>query len=621
MDMLTKTNSFSMMMRTIFVLIRPKYIRAIIYHILATVTRIAVSFILRQFLDEIEKEDKNNNRLVLHAVSATLLTFLAGVLKQHAIANTCGCKAQTGQVIRGIFTRKLSASCHTFLNIADESLINKMILYEIDHILSYIGELPRLWAIPINLILNFYFIYITLKWRLVMVFIVFMVGVILLSIVKTKAVTALRNCQALEAKRATRIAESIPNMKILKVNNMGWFFKLKLREIRSKAAKFLMEIDIFDSIADSVFEGTPLFCSILIIGSLALFGSGLDIAQAFAAISVLETLSDPLESLGNSFDKMEAYSSAKESFRLLMEDVPEKVHLNQKQEQKEENSPKKVGIEIKNCDFDFVQENQMNEVLDKIIGRSQKNKQFTVKKVNDQKSVLTQLARFKSRKSNFDLFSGSFRIKTPGSDDEDDQEDDIFQKKPKLKKEKKEFKLKTMLKHISLTVEEGQKVCLVGKPGSGFTKSLLALMGEGRVSNRANFRINGSISYLNVRMDNFISGTINDNIILGSDFNLHRLNRIIDLLEFDLHTLRGGGYHQVLRGAKNLSLELQRKILLARWIYEEKDIYLIDDLFDDLNQSEWRLVNEALLMGELKDKTVIYMSYDENQIKVKNFIF
>ena len=609
-----QTPDLDITMKAIFEVIRPKYVRAIIYHILATVVRIGIPFILQEFLREVENETDDNQRLFLYGFSATFLTFLSGILKQHALANTCGCKAMTGQLIRCIFMRKLSVCSHSFLIASNESLINKMILYELDHILSYIGELPKLWAVPINLILNFYFIYITLKWRLLMVFAVFLVGVILLGIIKRQSVAAVRNYQIMETMRTVRIAECIPKMKSVKVNNMCSYFKSRLSEIRKISSKFLMRMDIFDSFSDSVFEGTPLFCSILIIGSLALFKGGLDISQAFAAISVLEILNDPLDSLANSFDKMEAYSSAKESLRLFLEEVPEKPIKNDPRKSIQNLGPQ---IKINNCNFDFEIGEKMSNLLNQIIGRKVKTKDLKLIKKMKSKIGLTVIegAKFKERKSRFESFNGNFRTHTLAPSLPFHKIADL---KIRMKKQRRRKNLtQTLLKRITIKIEAGQKVCLVGKAGSGFSEFLLALMGEARISNSGEFLVNGTISYLNASMYSFVNGTINDNITIGAKFDKERLQEVTEMLNINLKSLRGRGYHQVLEGAKNLSLELKRKILLARWIYKKSDIYLVDDLFDELNRVEWSLIHRELFLKELKDKIVIYMSYDNAQIKVK----
>lgn len=46
----------------------------------------------------------------------------------------------------------------------------------------------------------------------------------------------------------------------------------------------------------------------------------------------------------------------------------------------------------------------------------------------------------------------------------------------------------------------------------------------------------------------------------------------------------------------------------------------MDDLFDDLNVAEWNMIYRNLIMDELKDKTVIFMSYTNLQIKVADHI-
>jgi ABC-type transport system involved in cytochrome bd biosynthesis fused ATPase/permease subunit len=128
------------------------------------------------------------------------------------------------------------------------------------------------------------------------------------------------------------------------------------------------------------------------------------------------------------------------------------------------------------------------------------------------------------------------------------------------------------------------------------------------------------MSYLNVRMSNFLMGTVKNNIILDSKFDQARFNRIVKKLNINLSRLKGEEYFEILEGAKNISIDLQRKILLARWVYQEKDIYLVDDLFDDLNVAEWNLIYENIIMDELREKTVIFMSYTNLQIKVADHI-
>jgi ABC-type transport system involved in cytochrome bd biosynthesis fused ATPase/permease subunit len=121
-------------------------------------------------------------------------------------------------------------------------------------------------------------------------------------------------------------------------------------------------------------------------------------------------------------------------------------------------------------------------------------------------------------------------------------------------------------------------------------------------------------------MSNFVLGTIKNNIVLDGVFNPTRFKNILKKLKIDLSRFKGEEYFEIMEGAKNISIDLQRKILLARWVYQEKDIYLMDDLFDDLNVAEWNMIYENIIMDELAQKTVIFMSYTNLQIKVADLI-
>jgi ABC-type bacteriocin/lantibiotic exporter with double-glycine peptidase domain len=144
-----------------------------------------------------------------------------------------------------------------------------MVLYELEHIVNFVGELPKLVTSPITLILALFYIYQELKILVFVVFGVFTVCVIMLNLLKRRSVVRLRKYFALESKKSTRISECIPNMQSVKLNGLEKYFADKLKKIRDKEGNNLMKLHIYDAFSDAVFEGTPLFCSIMIIGIMA----------------------------------------------------------------------------------------------------------------------------------------------------------------------------------------------------------------------------------------------------------------------------------------------------------------------------------------------------------------
>jgi hypothetical protein len=67
--------------------------------------KIALPFTMKIFLEKIT-DNKPIEQLVPWVFCATALAFVDGMLTEHAIFNTCGCKARTGQILRTVFFRK-----------------------------------------------------------------------------------------------------------------------------------------------------------------------------------------------------------------------------------------------------------------------------------------------------------------------------------------------------------------------------------------------------------------------------------------------------------------------------------------------------------------------------------
>lgn len=593
--------SMAIMMNSIYSIIRWKLVSAIVLNILSTMVKITIPLCMKRFL-EYYMQNKTFMILLPYGMAASALSLVDGLLIEHSSKNVCGCKAMTGQILRSVFYRKITKATYSFLKVTDSSFINKMLLYEFEHITQMVGEIPKLITSPITLILSMVYIFLELKALVVVVLAVFIICVLLLSLVKRKRVSRLRAYFAKESSKSEKLNECIPNMKDIKLNSLENFFLKNLQKIRDKESKDLMKLHIYDALSDSIFGSTSLFCSIMVIGAMAILGGGLNASEAFSVIVVLELLHDPLDALANSLDKIEAYSSAKRALQLFLEEVPEKTHIIPPGS----NFPRGQII-MENCNFDFAQENFMNDLLDKMMGEEWAR----VKAEKEKKKKLRRMRTFgrermKRKKTNSLIFSGSFRATMT---------EDSF-RNPSSLENKTQGKFVTLLTGINAVIKPGQKVCLVGVPGSGLSEFLLSIMSEGRLSNNGVMKIKGSISYLNIRMKNFFNGTVRRNIILNSEYDKGRFRHVVRMLNINFNNLEGKEFFRITEGAKNLTTDMQRKILLARWIYEKKDIYLIDDLFDDLNRMEWKIFYQRVFLNDLRNRTVIFMSNTHYQIEV-----
>ena len=73
--------------------------------------------------------------------------------------------------------------------------------------------------------------------------------------------------------------------------------------------------------------------------------------------------------------------------------------------------------------------------------------------------------------------------------------------------------------------------------------------------------------------------TFRDNILFGQDMNMNRYKKIIQscALKSDLHTLIHGDATEIGENGINLSGGQKQRVNLARAVYQDADIYILDD--------------------------------------------
>ncbi|CAF4075111.1 unnamed protein product, partial [Rotaria sordida] len=134
-----------------------------------------------------------------------------------------------------------------------------------------------------------------------------------------------------------------------------------------------------------------------------------------------------------------------------------------------------------------------------------------------------------------------------------------------------------ILKNINIQIEQGSLIAFVGMVGSGKSSILAALLGEmnkvyGRVS------INGTIAYV-PQTAWIMNTTLKENILFGRDFDEDLYNRVIEAcaLKQDLDMLPASDQTEIGEKGINLSGGQRQRVSLARALYSNADIFLLDD--------------------------------------------
>eukprot|EP00262_Sarcandra_glabra_P022233 TRINITY_DN97_c0_g1_i1.p1 TRINITY_DN97_c0_g1~~TRINITY_DN97_c0_g1_i1.p1 ORF type:complete len:1510 (+),score=157.17 TRINITY_DN97_c0_g1_i1:234-4763(+) len=166
-----------------------------------------------------------------------------------------------------------------------------------------------------------------------------------------------------------------------------------------------------------------------------------------------------------------------------------------------------------------------------------------------------------------------------------------------------------VLKDVNLEIERGALAAVVGTVGSGKSSLLSSILGEmNRISGKV--KVCGTTAY--VAQTSWIqNGTIQENILFGLPMNEGRYREAVRVccLEKDLEMMEFGDQTEIGERGINLSGGQKQRIQLARAVYQDCDIYLLDDVFSAVDAHTGSEIFKECIRGALKDKTIILVTH------------
>ena len=168
---------------------------------------------------------------------------------------------------------------------------------------------------------------------------------------------------------------------------------------------------------------------------------------------------------------------------------------------------------------------------------------------------------------------------------------------------------------MNIQVDPGELLVVIGSVGSGKTCLLYAILSEiERVS--GTLSLNGTISYSPQESWCF-AGSIRDNILMGQKIDHDKYQTVIKAcaLEKDINLFSSGDQTFVGEKGYTLSGGQKARVTLARAIYRDADIYLLDDPLSAVDPHVANHIFNKCINGYLKDKTVILITHQLQFIK------
>ncbi|WAQ96704.1 MRP1-like protein, partial [Mya arenaria] len=155
---------------------------------------------------------------------------------------------------------------------------------------------------------------------------------------------------------------------------------------------------------------------------------------------------------------------------------------------------------------------------------------------------------------------------------------------------------------INLDVPVGSLVAVVGTVGSGKSSMLQAVLGEME-------KIHG-----NVTVKAWIqNATLQDNVLFGKSADVSRYQEVIQAcaLQADLDIMPAGDQTEIGEKGINLSGGQKQRVSLARAVYQDRDLYLLDDPLSAVDSHVGKHIFDNIIgpNGLLKHKTRVLVTH------------
>ena len=449
-------------------------------------------------------------------------------------------------------------------------------------------------------------------------------------------------------RRIKTTKQAFDMIKIIKLYSWEDYFLDKIRREREEELMYFKKIQVISLFIDALTWSIGPILNFISIILYNLFNDPLELSKLLTSLYIFHNLTDPLflipeyanglkESL-LSIKKLESFLYSKEYTPSQMINKIRNKNIIQKKEKAEKNDEK----EIENVPVEALDNLSISkEESDKSNINIEKEKEIMIDIDDINFGIIKKEEEFMNIDDDEKI--NNTKIKEESDIDVEleviDEEKGKTNKKEKLlnqykkeqnislKKNKKEIVKGTviipLLKGIKLTIQQGKLVGIIGEIGSGKSCLFNAILNNLDILNGQNKRIiiNGTLAYVPQKAW-ILNDTIRNNIIFNKPYIEEKYKRIVEIcqLKHDFELLKQKDLTILNEDGNSLSSGQKTKLNIARAIYSDADIYLLDDPFSALDANISKKIFEKVIKEYLKGKTILIITRALQYIPMMDYI-
>ncbi|XP_029781122.1 ATP-binding cassette sub-family C member 11 isoform X1 [Suricata suricatta] len=178
-----------------------------------------------------------------------------------------------------------------------------------------------------------------------------------------------------------------------------------------------------------------------------------------------------------------------------------------------------------------------------------------------------------------------------------------------LRPEDTRASLSPELHKLNLVMSKGTMLGVCGNTGSGKSSLLSAILGEMHLL-EGSVGVHGSLAYV-PQQAWIVGASVRENILMGCQYDKARYLQVLHCcsLNRDLEILPFGDMTEIGERGLNLSGGQKQRISLARAVYSDRELYLLDDPLSAVDTHVGKHIFEECIKKMLRGKTIILVTH------------